>query len=346
MAWKEKDDEGNSNQESSLSPSKNSGNELSENIIAIEDDEITNALQNRPKTGNSKIPYVKPFPENVLPTDKWEQWVKWERQFEIACSLLDNLTERQKAANLYIAVGEEVCNIIDLNGFFPNPANVPPNYKFYTKMTENLNRHFRSLADATVDAKRFKEMKQAKEQNIVEYDMVMKRFARRCGIDPSDQFYRFQFLEGMKDRELAKESYEKGTPLNEILEVSMRKESNTTVTKQESNFDPWHVPQPSVSQIERRRQPSRYERKWQRERNENSNFRARPYARDRNRRSQERDCGRCGFSAHKLDVCPARKKMCNKCHSIGHFERKCRSTGESEQSPAAFESQHDIKVNN
>ena len=46
---------------------------------------------------------------------------------------------------------------------------------------------------------------------------------------------------------------------------------------------------------------------------------------NRNERLSDDRCGRCGYSAHPKDKCPAIGEKCRKCEKIGHFASCCRS---------------------
>lgn len=288
---------------------------------------VTQNSGNSSMRTNNKMFKVEPYPKGVKPTDQYHEWTFWQANFEMAIEKAGITDQRARAIDMSLHIGEEMRRVIVAKNMLPKESTVPSDFPFYDNLSQQLEVHFRSLTDESVDVSRFNTLKQGEKESALEFELRLHQMAKRVN-ETNSAMIRTRFIEGLRDQSLRERAFIDGVSLQEVVRMATRKEA--IMTKHETEFSPWKDDRNAVSvaAISQNAQPTRYNRK-----SNNQGVRERDGYKKSwgERRNPERNlatrgdegCKRCGIVEHRAGVCPAQFASCFKCGQVGHFRHMC-----------------------
>ncbi|XP_055604150.1 uncharacterized protein K02A2.6-like [Uranotaenia lowii] len=268
------------------------------------------------KVSNSiRWDHVRRFPDNVPANRMWESWCRFYQNFEMAASLGNANSPKQRAQLLYISLSEQLQGIV--NAFYLMPNLADPSC--YDEFVKNIERHLLSMTDTSAEHDSFQSMRQGIDESVVTFHSRLVEKVRLCGYSIEDQqkFVRTQLLKGITNREVAKFARISGSDVNFIVQSATREEA--------ANLDAG--PSNSAFAIDRRnnppsRQPLKRSRRYQ-EGSRNSAPRNFSRYNETSEPSQRSRCSNCNNVNHRFGVCPAFGAICKRCGKKNHYARCC-----------------------
>lgn len=315
------------------------------------------STMNTSRSNKTKLFKVSPFPEGTAPTAQLEQWRYWLDNFEMSAERAEErdgeLSQREKAVELTLHIGDEMRRIISAKQMLADRRRAPMDFPFYDDLVNRLYEHFESLTDESVDVTLFDNIKQSEDETIMQFDLRLRLLAKRIRITNAP-IIRERLLRGMRDTDLAKRAHEDGIAHEQVVKTASRREA---ATKCGAGSFPWPLLKPptaiiaAVDKTQTNRDlpgPSGQREEAQAWRSqERIQFHPRTSAgiRAQNNQRSERivkpprgvrpgECKNCGIR-HEGRACPAIEKACNACGKTGHFWYVCRSSGVQQQQQSA-----------
>lgn len=134
------------------------------------------------------------FPKNVPHGMIWETFTAYIEKFNLSLSLYRVNDSAQKAKLLYLAVGDDLQEIVRTNGLRPSLDDP----ECYETMIKNIAAYFRSMTDASAEHDAFGEMKQGPEEPVMKFVARLRSKVTACGYHAGDEerFVRSQFFKG------------------------------------------------------------------------------------------------------------------------------------------------------
>lgn len=283
-----------------------------------------------PSVGPSSSRMIKPpeFPKDIASSGKLEAWLDWKRVFLTSMELAGAMSQRTKANYLTLFGGSELRQIITLRGMLPCIDEVPERFQFFDKLVASLELYFREMSDPTIDVVAFMNASQGSGESAREFEIRLRRTADRCQNKPGEDMIKTRFIQGMHDREMARQACIEAMDLNTLVTRATRQEA-FGLAKPQKSFDPWSASEPSATAAAVTY--SREKKSESARRHKPDSSRPKPWA-QRDGRSgggkslSKESCKNCGLIVHRFGSCPALEKSCNKCGKTGHFERVCRAS--------------------
>lgn len=275
---------------------------------------------NNSQIGLNKMFKVEPFPKGIKPTDQLQEWNYWLCNFEMAIEKAGIIGQRPKAIELSLHIGEEMRRIIIAKGMMPSERSVNLEFPFYDNVVEQMERHFRSLTDESVDVAAFNSLKQGERETALEFEFRLQQLAKRMN-ETNTAMIRTRYIEGLRDTELRNRAFVDGISLQETVKMATRKEA---ISAKVTEFLPWHRDERAavtVAAVDRGDYGKRLD-----ERDGYLNTQqGRNQGRKPERKAQDNGekCNQCGVARHRFGKCPAVGKVCFDCNKIGHFRHMC-----------------------
>ncbi|KAL9705781.1 hypothetical protein quinque_009299 [Culex quinquefasciatus] len=123
------------------------------------------------------------FPKNVPHGLIWETFTAYLEKFNLSLSLYHVRDSAQKAKLLYLAMGDDLQEIVRTNGLRPSLGDP----ECYEKMIKNIAAYFRSLTDASAEHDAFGEMKQGPDEPVMKFVARLKSKVSACGYHTDDE---------------------------------------------------------------------------------------------------------------------------------------------------------------
>lgn len=273
---------------------------------------------------------VEPFPRSVKPTDQFQEWNYWLANFEMAVEKAGTASQRAKATDLSLHIGDEIRRVIVAKDMLPREEAVPVDYQFFDNLKSQLESHFRSLTDESVDVASFNALKQGGSETALEFEMRLRQLAKRVN-ETNKAMIRTRFIEGLRDSSIRERAFVDGISLEEVVKMATRKEA--IAVKNQAEYCPWNDEGRSATVAAvafKGQQGSSNQRGGQRySKGRYSDQRRTESAGGSNQgwkgpvRVDAKRCSRCGVTEHRASYCPAEKAICFKCGKVGHFGRMC-----------------------
>lgn len=268
----------------------------------------------RPKLGKFNAPGE--FPKDIPQSEKYERWIKYKQLFDIALSICDGSPmESQKAGLLFMYAGEEVRQIVTTLSLPPLHGDRLCCDGEYVELSRGINAFFRALVDDTTDVARYEAKKQEPGESVHQYLMKLRELAAAIKIEHGSPHFKFHFLEGLANKELAKRATEEKLEMKTIVDRAGRIEQEAEMARTKAVQEPVMV----AAVVSSHQQG--------------------PFKRGKDRKSQSRKrkfdnrgigdgtgCKRCNQAQHRSESdCPALKFPCLNCGKTGHFRAVCKA---------------------
>ena len=188
-----------------------------------------------------------------------------------------------------------------------------------------LRDHVRSQKNEALRRLAFSQCKQAEGEKFNDFYIRLKQAAEEVDLckgndaDCVETQMKHAILIGVKDEEVKQRLLElkSDATLDQVITVCRSREA-AEVTTQE--LRPSQPTARGVSAYKKQKNPKKHS---------NTNAKGKKSEPQVNKNRSERQvndrCGRCGYSAHPKDKCPAIGEECRKCSKVGHFASCCRS---------------------
>ncbi|KAL9694627.1 hypothetical protein quinque_013912 [Culex quinquefasciatus] len=201
-------------------------NTSSEPPRSIPDRQLRNVSSDPPRA----LGALPQFPKNVPHGLIWETFTAYLEKFNLSLSLYHVSDSAQKAKLLYLAMGDDLQEIVRTNGLRPSLGDP----ECYEKMIKNIESYFRSLTDASAEHDAFGEMKQGPDEPVMKFVARLKSKVSACGYhtDDEERFVRSQFLKGMIDQSLAEHARIHNHALGELISNAHRAENLASKRKE------------------------------------------------------------------------------------------------------------------
>lgn len=275
--------------------------------------------RNTTMSAPTKMFKVEKFPKNVAPTEQLQEWTFWLANFEMATEKAGVVDQRARAIDLSLHIGEDMRRIIIGKGMLPSEREREPDFPFYTNLVSQLEAHFRSLTDESVDVTIFNSLTQGVKETALDYEFRVMQVAKRVK-ETNKPMIRTRYLTGMRDVELRERAFVDGIPLEEVVRMATRKEA---IVAKRPEFSPWGSEPIAVSAVAQgdssaaraplRQTPKRAQRQ--------GGFRRPRYSKPYDGTSKR--CKDCGVVQHRGSQCPALHAECFDCGETGHFRHMC-----------------------
>ncbi|XP_055584884.1 uncharacterized protein LOC129737748 [Uranotaenia lowii] len=267
-------------------------------------------------SGHIRWDHVRRYPDNVPANRMWESWCRFHQNFEMAASLGNAHSPKQRAQLLYISLSEQLQGIV--NAFYLMPSLSSPSC--YDEFVKNIETHLLSLTDTSAEHDSFQAMRQGADESVVTFHSRLVEKVRLCGYSREDQqkFVRTQLLKGILNRDVAKFARISGSDVNFIVQSATREEAaNMDAGPSNNAFAVNHKRSAS------NRQPFKSNDNL-RKRFRNSSPKRSRYD-DESTPNQRSRCPKCNHAYHHSSKCPALGMICKRCGDRGHFARCCPS---------------------
>ncbi|KAL1399593.1 hypothetical protein pipiens_008090 [Culex pipiens pipiens] len=191
------------------------------------------------------------FPKDVATTKLWEEWQQFYEDFEMATDVANVRDPYQRCKVL----GGQLKAIIKAAGLIPfsNSADC------YDTLVKGINEHLFDLTDSEAAHQNFTSMKQAPGESVAAYHARVTVSVKLCKYSEDDcgRFVRTQMINGMANKQLAKEARTHNWTTNYLVQAASRIEAlppaideNETVMAVASSAPPI-MARPRVSNPER-----------------------------------------------------------------------------------------------
>lgn len=197
----------------------------------------TQNVTNSTQLISNKMFKVEAFPKGVKPTDQFQEWSFWIANFVMAVEKAGTTSQRARAIDLSLHIGEEIRRVIVAKEMLPKESEVGPDFPFYNNLTDKLERHFRSLTDESVDVSSFNALKQGENETALKFEMRLRQLAKRVK-ETNEAMIRTRFIEGLRDQAVRERASIDGISLEEVVKMATRKEA--IATKHQSEYSPWN----------------------------------------------------------------------------------------------------------
>lgn len=268
-------------------------------------------------------------PENFS-FSKPEEWPKWIRRFERfrIASELDKKGEPIQVNTLVYSMGNEAEDIFHSFGLSEEDS------KKYKTVKERFDTHFVARRNTIFERAKFNHRKQQEGETGDSFITALYTLVEHCSYgDLKDEMIRDRIVVGIRDSKLSEKLQldPELTLEKAITQVRQREavQKQQTIVREDAT---------AVSVDAVRKKPYQHKK--------NNNFKKshetnRPNNGGQNRgnygnnkpsqgatgQQNRSTCHRCGYSpSHARERCPARDNKCQKCHRIGHYERKCKAS--------------------
>ena len=262
----------------------------------------------------SKVVFHKPdpFPTGLAAARKYEAWALWKQQFSVAIELAGDISQRTMANYLTLSAGDEVRQLVHTMNLLPDKTAVEENFPFYTNMLSKLDAHFKSSSDLTIDLGAFNAMSQGPKEGARDFYMRLLRQAALCDLSQHVALVKGRFIEGMKDKDVARRAYSEDWELENIVNVASRSEAAEAFKPRGWSADAGRSIEVAAVSGFKRREPVTNTRKRKTV--------GKPWERQVSRSKEE--CTACGIAGHG-NKCPAVGRSCTICNKMGHFRKVC-----------------------
>ena len=247
------------------------------------------------------------------PTNLSARWKRWIKAFELYAAGKGVTDAAQKKALLLHSAGMETQDI-----FFT--LTLPDgDGSEYDKAKKALSDHFTPQANIPYERHLFRRMVQSQTETVDQFVTRLRTQAEMCAFGDADKIneqIRDQVIEKCSSHRLRRKLLEKGATLTlqqlldtaRVFEESERQASSIEGLSQSVNKLSFSAKKKKHASdgskpTENRRSTGKYDM------------------------SRHFECFSCGCAGHKAKdpKCPAKNKKCNRCHMIGHFEKKCKT---------------------
>lgn len=263
------------------------------------------------------------FAANIPQAEKYERWVKWKCDFDIAVAVCDGEpSDFQKAGLLHTHAGNEIREVIRMLKLPPLHEGSGDKGQLYKALSSGLNDYFYSLVDETMTFARFTDRKQKHGESTNDYAIALRQLAQGVGIVHGSVAFRHQFLSGISNRPLAGRAVEEGLSISEVIQRAGRIEQSSEAFKENSWAQPARQAEVmAISSAE----------PWKSRVGGNKR---KPFSGDKGPQKKKKQCGTCGRNEHQDGrVCPAIGKSCLKCGGENHFASVCKSERKGVEAP-------------
>lgn len=271
-----------------------------------------------------------PFPANISQARKREAWLDWRKHFKMALEIAGEVSQRKKAAYLFMSIGDEVRKIIMAHDMMPEANEAQEDFPHFDHLLQQLDNFFRGTSDVSIDLNTFATMKQEPGEGAREFSIRLRRQASICQLKDSEDMIRSNFVRGMASSDLAKQAFVNNWDLETIISSAVRADTM-------SSKSPWGYPSKETVEIAALadRDKGKQSENWRRtHKTFTRDNRYQPYkpgqSNFRGGSSQikklDKPCTRCGNNTHKFNSCPAEGRACARCHKTGHFAAVCSSS--------------------
>lgn len=271
---------------------------------------------------------IQPFPENIKQADKYFKWKFWLTNFELALERSNVHGQRAKAIELSLAAGEEVVVVIMTEGLLLRTEDVGPRFPFYDHLVKGISSFFNKLTDGNMNAREFKNLKQAEGETVRDFGLRTKIAAQKIELT-NDSLIAANFIDGLRDTEVRTWASAFNLSMDEVLAAATRREAETSKSFAwgGSREEATPIAIAAVNQNGPRNENRGNSHKqgnvrdrYMQHRRGMDGGRSETYERD------ER-CPKCGRQFHRRPGCPAEMAKCHKCGKVGHFALVCKVKG-------------------
>lgn len=284
-----------------------------------EDVEVVQPKRKKRKSGGGsrsfgRMPSIAEFGKHPA-GEQLSAWSDWSALVYTAMTFAPGWDEEQRASYILLTGGQVLRDTVSMFGLQDWKSQRP-----FTRLMENIGRHFASLTDPTLTLQALVVCKQKHGESVSEYYARLVKLTKQSGRDDED-FIRTHFLNGIMDSSLRKLAMLSGWGLTEAVTAAIRNEAmNASLNTEESAMrSPFR--QEVIAAVNRQERPQR----WQQGVGKARSFGGQPrQGSDRQSTNQTQPCDKCGVRVHRNAVCPAIGKKCNGCGAVGHFKRMCR----------------------
>lgn len=271
-------------------------------------------------------------------------WPKWKRAFEFYIETKSITEPKQKCAflmhaggmglqDIFASLPRDVDECTDNNGEENTGDNGETNDEpttkedDYSKAISKLDTYFCMKRNTTIERFKFRKIKQLSEEPIEQFARRLRAQLNRCDFGPqSDEYMRDQIIEGTSSEKLREKALlENSISLTELLELGQSLEAaKLNIQNLESGK---LIISDSINHLSSE-QFSKNSQNKRRHYNSNTTFNKKPRFENGDKR-----CFRCGHEDHLSydEICPARKKICERCNKIGHYRKMCRTNLNKQQ---------------
>lgn len=242
------------------------------------------------------------------PTMLGARWTKWLRTFEVYLTGRGVKGVGQKKALLLYCGGMDLQDIYET---LSDPLAVAPDGDDeYKKAVRTLKHYFVPKSNVPFERHRFRQMYQGEEKEDETLDQFVSRLQTQASIceygDKMDEQVRDQLVEKCQSKSLRKKLLGKGNDLTLSLAQDLGR-AVEAVDRQSSIMEGHSCRKSDVNRV---------------------TFTGRSRGKRPQHNHSNAKCGRCGLSGHlsRDDKCPAKDKECHKCHKVGHFASKCKTS--------------------
>lgn len=287
---------------------------------------------------------MEPFNDAVDSQDLRREWEEWLRAFELTLELRNYETQHEKLVFLLASGGRGLQRIFynlrpTSDEIYPAPVRVPLmpiEIPEYDNAVKRLNRFFIGKRNERIELEVFRSIKQTADETINQFLLRLRAQAARCDFfEREEKEILQQITMGARDERVRDKGLEDVMSLDELINYAVNRE---VLLKQKGKARPFSedpsTTAATVNQIRTKRQEYT-------DRSDAKNGPTVSYRQRMERRGQA-ECSRCGSSYHRTEStnCYARNARCNSCGKLGHFSRKCRSTGNARATDRRYQQRY------
>ncbi|KAL1379489.1 hypothetical protein pipiens_014865 [Culex pipiens pipiens] len=163
------------------------------------------------------------FPKDVATTKLWEEWQQFYEDFEMATDVANVRDPYQRCKVLQLSLGGQLKAIVKAAGLIPfsNSADC------YDTLVKGINEHLFDLTDSEAAHQNFTSMKQAPGESVAAYHARVTVSVKLCKYSEDDRgrFVRTQMINGMANKQLAKEARTHNWTTNYLVQAASRVEA-------------------------------------------------------------------------------------------------------------------------
>ena len=261
--------------------------------------------------------YSPPGPMSFHEGNLSETWVRWLQQFDIYMECIEKEPTVSKLLNL---MGEESIEIYN-NMIFAQGEDK----KNYETVKEKFDEYCQSRDPQLMLREQFwYELKRQDGQTFDQYLNVVKKAAINCKFTNTEQMVRDKLVFTALSKDVKAKLYREGAnlTLEQTINVCRLYENTKRELEQVAKPSP-----KAVDAIRKKPQEGKPKTSYYGQR-----------TKTQPKSSSRQGCGRCGrHHGSKMTDCKAHGVVCHKCSKPGHFQKFCRSGGQSKSKVYAVE---------